>query len=281
MREGQQSFALWGHPYNWNGASSVGWVEVEFDTPLLPKPSGPPIPIPGARPVSSNVFGDLYSSRMIYYQPAGAPLALAGGKFVATGAISFLPGIPGAADVPDGSINQTPTSNGTWNPGTRGYGVWNSNLNTVIQMDAQVHQTPPAQSVAINFSRCYPDFSPWIIGGFSAHLELQHGTQGNYEYDFDQSDLQLGPWLQANYANDPLNPFASGTSLLATVQNWRRNFRLADPVSGQPQDRPLTWHHLEDMKTMQLVPGPGLNNPGIGGGVPHNGGAQWARVARW
>ncbi len=54
------------------------------------------------------------------------------------------------------------------------------------------------------------------------------------------------------------------------------DFRIADQKAGISEayrrDHGLTWHHNEDLKTMELLPKE-LHTPGVAGGMSHSGGS--------
>ena len=187
---------------------------------------------------------------------------------------------PDKNDVPYGSGFPS-ASNGTWYDPRTGQQVnviagtdpdQRSNLDWLPETGSWTRQT--TGDVKIKFRRGYPDFSPWIYKDANGNpvtfspLPLQHGTQVNGKYDFNESDKKLGQWLQANEPSSPFFPFvnSSGATILSKVQDWRR---AGDNGNG------LTWHHNEDVQTMELVSGKRLNNS-----FNHDGGGKWAKKAR-
>jgi hypothetical protein len=131
-----------------------------------------------------------------------------------------------------------PSSDGSWN-GKVGESGWSSTKPEVIRVTG---------GDSVPFKKGFPIFDKWItrINGIKGEVKLTK-MKGNHSSDFRQSDKlfaeKLG-WFKPN-----------GKADTARVKDLR-------------DTQNLTWHHHEDMRTMQLVPADLNNN------VPHTGGAS-------
>jgi hypothetical protein len=142
---------------------------------------------------------------------------------------------------------QLPVENGHWD-GEPGNGMWKSDLDEV---NAITGNKP------IKFEDGYPDLQPYEQGRvgtaeMSEHPSWKGGLQGNSIGDFASADYAFAKQQGGDFLN------ADGSPCIARVAEYR-------------DANDLTWHHHQDMATMQLVPTDLHNN------VPHSGGASLIR----
>lgn len=252
-RSGQLSFAMFGQPYAWESSTSANYDEFTFTDNRPPQLRPTYAPLPGGEP-------------HFIYRVDALP-----GSVVNSSVVNFLPGAPGAADVPAGT-RYPAAQNGTWfTPGTQqvslaaGFGInsatgrdWRADMDWLPSVGSSQRSITGAQ--VIKFRRGYPDFATW--SAFTAELKPMTGKNST---DFREFNSQLAtaenaaggvPWAE-NELKTRAVPTANG--------------EMAQP---RPRDMPnWTWHHHEDMRHMLLVPG-WIND------IPHIGGAPMADAGR-
>ncbi len=260
--QGEHSFQMFGHPYAFGG--EVHAVQVEFDVPL----PGFPSPHQGAVP--------------LFWIDYGTQVAAGGGRVLSSEKISFLQQrAPSAEDVPDGDSQYTPTEQNT-DPALRaqGFGVWDGAEGNSGWIPRGENARAVTGGQAVPFKRNYPDFSEWSVFSISL-LPLQRGEQEKVSsWDFKQARLAFAANRNLRDANG--NPVTSDAAIIRHINE----LQVADPNNpGQflrdPADstkflKGYTWHHNVNMRTMDLVA------TDLHGNIsPHQGGASWARNARW
>ncbi len=128
-----------------------------------------------------------------------------------------------------------PSSKGSWN-GKVGESGWLSNKPEVIAVTG---------GKPVPFKNGFPIFDKWKVG----EVKLPN-MKGNHGSDFDEADklyAKAKGWFKANGKED------------------------GGKVALMRKNNGLTWHHHEDMTTMQLVPADLNNN------VSHTGGASFVK----
>ncbi|BCM91922.1 hypothetical protein IAD21_03800 [Abditibacteriota bacterium] len=257
LTRGAASFCLYGHPYVWDNGLPV------FAQKILLSQQEMALLVPQNGDFDTRVPRGIFYSPDFVGQKEGVPVS-----------ISFQPGTPGADDVPDGT--NFPANDGQWvAPNNKANGIWNSRKPGTIDLDERLNGQR-RDPVPIQFHNGYPDFWPWNIkdknnNNIIATLPLQHGNQDDSGNDFIRADAELAAILLATDPNVGQTFYGSNGNLqIGKVRLWRKNYT----VNGVPTA--LTWHHNQDMRTMQLVPGDNLNN-----NISHDGGGKWARQARW
>jgi DNase/tRNase domain of colicin-like bacteriocin len=130
-----------------------------------------------------------------------------------------------------------PSKDGSWN-GKVGESGWLSNKPEVIAV---------TKGKPVPYKNGFPVFDKWKVG----EIKLPK-MKGNHTTDFDDAD-----------------------ELFAVQQKWYKPNGTPDTarVAKLRTDNNLTWHHHEDMTTMQLVP-KNLNNE-----IPHTGGVSFIKRA--
>jgi DNase/tRNase domain of colicin-like bacteriocin len=125
-----------------------------------------------------------------------------------------------------------PTNDGSWN-GKVGESGWSSTKPKVLAV---------TKGEPVPFKNGFPVFDKWKVG-----------------------EVKL-PKMKGNHGSD----FSKADELFAQKQGWYKpNGKIdAQRVKDLRDTQKLTWHHHEDMTTMQLVPAD-LNN-----GISHTGGAS-------
>jgi hypothetical protein len=176
------------------------------------------------------VLSELYSVVFASSSTSGA-----GNNLGNLGTQSTGGGNQGSQQSGQGGTNnpRLPVNNGSWQ-GTPGNSGWQSTLPEVNNVTG---------GRPIPFRNNYPDFSRWSRG--EVKLSNMKGTNSDF-YTADKLFAQQQGWLKSNGKLD-----------IARATQYRQNNQL-------------TWHHVEDMQTMQLVPRV-LND------VPHAGGASLVR----
>lgn len=127
-----------------------------------------------------------------------------------------------------------PNADGRWT-GAPGNSGWVSDLPEVRRVTGDQ---------PVTYREGYPDFSPWSRA--EVKLSNMRGERGDFRAA-DELYAQQRGWTKPN-----------GEADIGRARRFR-------------EDENLTWHHVEDGETMQLVPG-GLNNK-----LPHTGGASLSR----
>jgi colicin-lik colicin-like DNase/tRNase family protein len=135
-----------------------------------------------------------------------------------------------------------PVNNGSWLDKQRvGNSAWQSTLEKVNRVTG---------GDPVPFKDGYPDFSRWMRD----KVELSKMT-GNNDKDFNEADKKFAKKMSKT---DPDRWLLRGEPNAAEASRYRQRERL-------------TWHHVEDLKTMMLVP-TDLHS------IPHSGGASLARI---
>jgi hypothetical protein len=286
MTRGETSFCLFGHPYEWDNTAPVFAVKVSVTTPelraLLPKNND----------IDPRWGGAGNPRRTNYYSATGIPQTGNRPPPVPI-QLNFKAGAVGVGDVP-ASDGPFPASNGKWlNPITQqewvdaaGNPLDTTAVNPATGREYRADSNwEPAtgtplreltQGAPVRFRRGYPDFSEFTE--FTARLEPMRGDTNRRADglpDFSRSDSQ--------FYNS--NQFASFRAQNMTVDSWIRNsvqfttprVSTIPPIGGTRPN--WVWHHHHDMRHTQLVPSV-LNTPPFDG-VPHKGGAAWAKLSRW
>jgi hypothetical protein len=132
---------------------------------------------------------------------------------------------------------QLPVNKGTWT-GEGGNSGWVSDKPAVTRI---------TEGEAVPFKDGFPEFSKWSKGD----VEIE-GMIGDHYYDFKKADEAFAK--QKGWKN------ADGTWDVSQAKKFRES-------SGS------TWHHHQNMTTMQLVPA-SINNK-----IPHTGGASLVKIA--
>jgi DNase/tRNase domain of colicin-like bacteriocin len=135
-----------------------------------------------------------------------------------------------------------PSNNGSWN-GKVGESGWLSNKPEVIAV---------TKGNPVPYKNGFPVFDKWInkVNGVKGEIKLLN-MKGNHDTDFKNADKLFAKKI-GWFKKDGVTPDGKRVEQLRDTQN-------------------LTWHHHEDMTTMQLVPAD-LNNK-----VPHTGGASFVK----
>ena len=108
----------------------------------------------------------------------------------------------------------------------------------------------------VNYVNGYPDFTPFTaihddkLGDFNGQVEIGHMTKdrqnGHYEY---------GRRSDSHAANEDIGNFAQADNELAKALSKQKGLSLTGKDIQQMRERNgLTWHEVQDGKTMQLVP---------------------------
>ena len=297
LRRGQLSFALFGHPYEWESGGTVYWVRVWYPQQDIRNMRLRSIHDPQV--LNSSLYGrGVYLRSLTRDWPRAQGFAykrrqdgtdIIDGPFqlVTQGQASFQPNTadsPGVDDIPRPADRDIPQNgdSGRWvdangNPGARGDSGWLSNNQRIQRVTG---------SVPIPFRNGYPDFSQWTY--YEVNLSPsprgmqpwygQRGTQSPTGWDFAQANRAWARDTRNHVLNPAANwllPNGEGNASTAWTE-IRRTTSVTNPTNpAQTMLRPLTWHHHHDMKTMQLVP-TDLNNA-----LTHQGGKFWAENARW
>ena len=135
-----------------------------------------------------------------------------------------------------------PSSDGSWN-GKVGESGWLSNKPEVIAI---------TKGKPVPFKNGFPVFDKWIskVDGIKGEIKLPN-MKGNHDTDFKNADKLFAKKV-GWFKKDGVTPDGKRVEKLRDTQK-------------------LTWHHHEDMTTMQLVPAD-LNNK-----VSHTGGASFVK----
>ncbi len=247
-RRGQLSFALFSHPYEWQGAQTVWCARVRSDNGLSYWPYLHGVP-GNPTPTSSAVFGDVFSGQLFRSDDLT-------GHIEEVFPVSCF-GEPGADDMPAGTGFPTDGNNGNWLGTTPGNSVWRSTDSRILN----VLYPDPAQRpdhIDVQFHNGYPEFTPWL-----AHPE-----------EWSSGTVTFRPIFTGDDGED----FPNANRIIAQANDWFWNGQPNATAGGNVLENHiprLTWHHYEDMRTLMMVPTV-LNQ-----WISHRGGATHARLARW
>lgn len=172
----------------------------------------------------------------------------------------------GSHDVPDFSEPRLPTENTGLFGGERGDSLFTPNSAEALELLEEYEQE------GVDYKNGYPDFSPFTLhdtpwGAYPCQVEIGHmtGNRNNPAWEYGRRD-------SAYDIGSELGNFAQADIALAEQMSRDLGEEITPDMIADYRKDGLTWHEVEDLHTMQLLP------RGLHSACPHTGGAGIAKT---